>query len=104
MAAEGDDGAGGMVTMYFCGEAGRYDRSPCGSNKRSTELTSTIPTQKSKDASRTQNPAFASTCVLRRGKTSKDASRTEDKTQKKITKYTIKRMQLASVRSKPTLL
>jgi hypothetical protein len=23
MAAEGDDGVGGMVTMYFCGEAGR---------------------------------------------------------------------------------
>ena len=35
-------------------------RSPFGTKKRSTEITSTIPTQKLKDASRTQNPAFAS--------------------------------------------
>jgi hypothetical protein len=45
----------------FCGEAGRYiEARPFGTKKRSTEITSTIPTQKSKDASRTQNPAFAS--------------------------------------------
>ena len=77
MAAEGDDGVGGMVTIY-CGEAGRYlHRRPFGSKKRSTKSTSRIPTQKSKDASRTQNPAFASYVLLLlasfggRGKTSK---------------------------------
>jgi len=48
MVAESDDGVGGMVTMYF------------GTKTRSTKLTSRIPMQKSKDASRTQNPAFAS--------------------------------------------
>jgi len=34
----------------------------------------------------------------------KDASRTEDKTQKKIAKYPIGRTQLASIPTKPTLL
>ena len=48
-----------------------------------TEITSTIPTQKSKDASRTQNPAFASYLRPSEGQNLKDASRTEDKTQKK---------------------
>ncbi len=35
-------------------------RSPFGTKKRSTEITSMIPTQKSKDASRMQNPVFVS--------------------------------------------
>jgi hypothetical protein len=48
-------------------------RSPFGSKKWSTELTSRIPTQNSKDASRTQNPPFAS--YLRPSE--------EEKTQKK---------------------
>ena len=65
MAAEGDDGVGGMVTMYFCGEAG------FGSKKRSTTLTSRISMQKSKDASRHKTQLLRPTCVLRRGKTSK---------------------------------
>ena len=47
-----------------------------------TEITSTIPTQKSKDASRTQNPAFASYLRPSEGQNLKDTSRTEDKTQK----------------------
>ena len=86
MAAEGDDGAGGMVTMFFVErQVGRstYVENPFGSKKRSTELTSTIPSQKSKDASRTQNPAFASYLRPSEGQNLKDASRTEEKTQKK---------------------
>ena len=75
---------GGMVTMYFVER--QVGRSPFGSKKWSTELTSRIPTQKSKDASRTQNPPFASYLRPSEGKTSKDASRTEEKTQKKIAK------------------
>ena len=35
-------------------------RSPFGTKKRSTEIKSMIPLQKSKDLSRTQNPTFAS--------------------------------------------
>jgi hypothetical protein len=54
-------------------------RSPFGSKKWSTELTIRIPMQKSKDASRTQNPPFASYLRPSEGKTSKDASRTEEK-------------------------
>jgi hypothetical protein len=92
---------GGMVTMYFVER--QVGRSPFGSKKWSTELTTRIPTQKSKDASRTQNPPFASYLRPSEGKTSKDASRMEEKTQKKIAKYPIGRTQLASVRTKPTL-
>ena len=55
-------------------------------------------------ASRTQNPAFASYLRPSEGQNLKDASRTEDKTQKKIAKYPIGRTQLASVRTKPTLM
>ena len=102
MAAEGDYGAGVWLQCIFVER--QVGRSPFGSKKWSTELTIWIPTQKSKDASRTQNPPFASYLRPSEGKTSKDASRTEEKTQKKIAKYPIGRTQLASVRTKPTLL
>ena len=69
-------GGGGRLVKAGDGGGGRLRRGGYGYNvflwrgrsveallapkKRSTELTSTIPTQKSKDASRTQNPPFAS--------------------------------------------
>ena len=96
MAAEGDDGVGGMVTIY-CGEAGRYlHRRPFGSKKRSTKSTSRIPTQKSKDASRTAG------AKPQRRKSTYDGRQNAKKNRQ--TKYPIGRTQLASIRTKPTLI
>jgi hypothetical protein len=58
-------------------------RSPFGSKIWSTELTSRIPTQKSKDASRTPNPPFASYLRLRRGKPQKTQVGRKKKRKKK---------------------
>ncbi len=83
------DGSGGRLTtargvwLQCIFVERQVGGSPFGSKKRSTELMSMIPTQKSKDASRMQHPPFASYLRPSEGQNLKDASRTKEKTQKK---------------------